>query len=122
MSHFSVLELPTFADKRGGLTVLEQELPFSAVRSYWIYGADGQTRGGHRHVVTRQALICLAGRVTVNMNNGRESEDIVLDRPSQCLIVEPEAWHSMRFADGAVLLVIASHAYDRADYIEAPYV
>src|SRR6185312_1460694 len=45
MTHFPILNLPTFKDARGSLTVLEAALPFTAVRTYWIYGADGQTRG-----------------------------------------------------------------------------
>ena len=48
MSHFALLNLPTFKDPRGVLTVMEGALPFPVVRTYWIYGSDGQTRGGHR--------------------------------------------------------------------------
>lgn len=122
MSNFSVIDLQTYVDERGLLTVLEGDLPFQASRTYWIYGADGQVRGGHRHVVTRQAMVCLAGEVILHLNNGEIARDVVLTRPSQCLIVEPEDWHTMSFANNAVLLVFASHGYSRADYIETPYV
>jgi dTDP-4-dehydrorhamnose 3,5-epimerase-like enzyme len=91
------------------------------VRIYWIYGADGQTRGGHRHRQTYQALIAVAGKVTVYMNDGIVSEQVVLDSPSRALLVSPKDWHSMTFGEGAVLLVVASHPYDRADYIDTPY-
>lgn len=117
-----MIDLPTFADGRGQLTVLEGDLPFPVQRTYWIYGADGQIRGGHRHIVTRQALVCLAGEVTVHMNNGEISKNVLLAHPSQCLLVEPEDWHTMSFTSSAVLLVFASHGYNRADYIETPYV
>jgi hypothetical protein len=60
MSDFTVLDLPTFADARGSLTVLDQYLPFVPVRLYWIYEADSQIRGGHRHQHTRQALIAVS--------------------------------------------------------------
>ena len=121
MSHFPLLNLPTFADPRGSLTVLEGKLPFTAVRTYWIYGAEGQTRGGHRHRNTRQALISMTGVVSVYMNDGVSEETIVLNQPNQCLLVEPKDWHTMTFGSGSVLLVMASHSYDRTEYIDTPY-
>lgn len=121
MSHFTMLNLPTFDDQRGSLTVLERALPFEVARIYWIYGADGQTRGGHRHKYTRQALVALSGKVTMYMNDGVTEETIVLNRPSQCLLVEPKDWHTMTFNENAVLLVMSSHPYDRGEYIDTPY-
>jgi dTDP-4-dehydrorhamnose 3,5-epimerase-like enzyme len=116
-----MLQLPTFEDKRGFLTVMENVLPFQVVRTYWIYRANGQTRGGHRHCYTRQALIAITGTVTIYINDGIIEETLVLDQPSQCLIVEPKDWHTMTFGDNAVLLVMSSNAYDRSEYIDTPY-
>ena len=121
MAHFTVLTLPTFTDPRGSLSVLEGALPFSVVRSYWIYQADGQTRGGHRHRHTRQALVAVAGEVSIHMNDGITEEDVVLNRPDQCLLVEPKDWYTMTFGPGSVLLVMSSHPYDRNEYIDTPY-
>lgn len=121
MTHFAQLDLPTFADSRGSLTVIEGVLPFPIVRTYWIYGSDGQTRGGHRHHNTRQALIAISGTVTIHMNDGVVSDNIDLNSPSRCLLVEPKDWHTMTFGKGAVLLVLSSHPYDRSEYIDTPY-
>lgn len=121
MTHFTILNLPTFADSRGSLTVIERALPFEVARTYWIYGADGQTRGGHRHIHTRQALVALSGKVSMYMNDGVTEETIELNHPSQCLLVEPKDWHTMRFDENAVLLVMSSHLYDRREYIDTPY-
>ena len=121
MSHFTILNLPTFTDPRGSLTVLERALPFEVVRFYWIYGSNGQKRGGHRHTYTRQGLIALSGSVSIYMNDGITEETIVLSQPSQCLLVEPKDWHTMTFGEGAVLLVMSSHTYDRTEYIDTPY-
>lgn len=122
MSHFQVLRLPTHTDSRGSLTVLEGLLPFAVVRTYWIYDADGQTRGGHRHRHTRQALVALSGVVTVYMSDGHVADDVVLDHPGKCLLVEPKDWHTMTFSTGAVLLVMSSHPYDPKEYINDRYV
>ena len=116
-----MLQLPTFTDSRGALTVLENALPFEVVRTYWIYGADGQTRGGHRHAHTRQALIAMNGQVSIYINDGISQGVIDLIKPNQCLIVEPKDWHTMTFGPGSILMVLSSHGYDRSEYIDAPY-
>jgi hypothetical protein len=121
VSDFNLMELFNVPDARGSLTVLQDVLPFDTARVFWITSAAGNTRGGHRHHVTRQALISLSGEVNVYMNDGVHSAFIKLDSPSKCLIVEPEDWHTMTFGENAVLLVFASHRYDGDDYIDAPY-
>jgi WxcM-like, C-terminal len=121
MNRFQLIELPTFTDARGSLTVLEKVLPFELNRTYWIYGADGQTRGGHRHLHTRQALIAVGGSVVVYMNDGSFEATIELNHPRFCLVVEPKDWHTMSFGVGSILLVVSSHAYDRNEYIDEPY-
>lgn len=121
MTHFTILNLPTFTDSRGSLSVLEGALPFTAVRTYWIYNAEGQTRGGHRHTHTRQALVAVSGTISVFMNDGVTSDTVELNHPSQCLLVEPKDWHTMTFGPGSVLLVMSSHPYDRSEYIDTPY-
>ncbi len=121
MTHFTILNLPTFKEPRGSLTVLDGALPFSVVRTYWIYGADGQVRGGHRHRHTRQALVAVCGEITIHMDDGVTREDVLLNQPGQCLLVEPKDWHTMAFGPAAVLLVMSSHPYDRSEYIDTPY-
>lgn len=101
--------------------MIDGALPFEVIRTYWIYGADGQTRGGHRHTHTRQALVALKGTVLMYMNDGVTEESIILNQPSQCLLVEPKDWHTMTFGENSILLVMSSHHYDRSEYIDAPY-
>jgi hypothetical protein len=121
LSQFRVLDLPTFSDARGMLSVIDGLLPFPMQRIYWIHGAGGNTRGGHRHGQTRQALVAIHGQVTIHMDDGGHAADVLLDSPARCLIVEPEDWHTMHFGPGAVLLVIASRTYDVNDYVDEPY-
>ncbi|VVE89034.1 sugar 3,4-ketoisomerase [Pandoraea bronchicola] len=121
MSEFRVIQVKSHRDVRGGLSVLDGTLPFDMKRVYWIYESDGQLRGGHRHRVTRQALVAVHGQVVVNLDDGRHQAQVTLASPSQCLIVEPEDWHTMQFGPGAVLLVIASEPFDADDYIDEGY-
>ena len=120
VNYSKIIEIPTFEDERGFLTVIEDILPFKIERIYWIYGADEQIRGGHRHRITKQALVTVAGTVNLKINDGRKETLFVLDNPSKCIIVEPEDSHTMYFKNNAVLLVFASQKYDKNDYIKTP--
>jgi len=116
-----IIELPTFSDERGALTVVEKLLPFDIKRFYYIYNVTSK-RGGHRHHKTVQALICLGGSCEIYINNGNKEETILLDSPKKCLIVEPQDWHTMdKFSKNAILLVFASEYYDVNDYIDEEY-
>ena len=119
-NHSKIIHIPTYEEERGLLTVIEDILPFKIKRIYWIYGADQQLRGGHRHKITKQALVAVAGTVDLKINDGEKESLYILDNPSKCIIVEPEDWHTMFFKNNAVLLVFASQAYDKKDYIETP--
>lgn len=121
MDNHELIKLVTYADPRGYLTVLNDILPFDVKRVYWVYGADGQLRGGHRHHKTRQALIAIVGVVSIFIDDGKKQSSIELNAPNLCLLVEPKDWHSMSFGPGSILLVLASHEYDPGDYIQARY-
>lgn len=111
------IQLPTFSDEKGMLSVLDDAAPFPIARVFWISGADGQTRGGHRHKKTRQLLISVSGEVTIYLNNGVQENTVLLSQSNQGLLVEPEDWHTMTFGPKSILLVLASHPYDKDDYI-----
>lgn len=116
-----LIDLPTFGDDRGNLTVVEKLLPFDIKRFYYIYDVTDE-RGGHRHKKTTQALICLGGSCEVFVDNGEKKETILLDSPSKCLILDPKDWHTMdKFTKGSTLLVFSSEFYDKDDYIDEKY-
>lgn len=116
-----IINLPTFSDERGSLTVIEKVLPFEVKRIYYIYNAT-EKRGGHRHSKTVQALISVKGSCEIFINNGKQKNTVLLDSPEKCLILSPEDWHSMdKFSSDCVLLVLASDFFDKADYIDEEY-
>lgn len=117
-----ILDLKTFTDSRGNLTVIERSIPFGIKRIFYIYGVDNSERGGHRHKKTIQAAICLKGSCTIINNNGGKQESFELKKPSQCLLLYPEDWHKMiNFTPDAILMVLASDFFDPNDYIYEPY-
>jgi dTDP-4-dehydrorhamnose 3,5-epimerase-like enzyme len=117
-----LLDLKTFTDKRGNLTVIEKTIPFDIKRIFYIYGVDDSKRGSHRHHKTRQAAICIKGKCTIYNNNGKKEEIYELDKPYKCLILETQDWHTMyNFSEDAILMVLASEYFDEKDYIFEPY-
>lgn len=120
MAH--LLQLKTFSDARGNLTVIEKELPFTVKRLFYIYGVDDSVRGKHRHHTTVQAAICIHGNCIISSDDGKTQQEFLLDHPEKCLIIQPEDWHTMHhFSKDAVLLVLASTYFNQADYIFEPY-
>lgn len=118
----SLIDIKTFSDSRGSLSVLEKNVPFDIKRVFYIYGVDNSVRGGHRHHKTRQAAICIAGSCIISNDNSKNKEVYFLDQPNKCLILEPEDWHQMyNFTPDAILLVLASEYFDPADYIYESY-
>ena len=119
-----LIQLKTHTDKRGQLTVVQDEIPFDVLRTYYIQGVPDTTiqRGGHRHKKSWQALICLSGSCEIYNNDGITENIFTLNSPDICLILEPKDWHTMQqFSKDAVLLVFASTKYDVDDYIDQPY-
>ena len=117
-----LLDLKTFTDARGNLTVIEKVIPFDVKRIFYIDGVDSSVRGGHRHHKTIQAAVTLCGRCTISNNDGEKKEIFELDKPNKCLILEPKDWHQMyNFSKDAILMVLASEYFDQADYIFEKY-
>jgi len=120
----NILDLKTFTDSRGNLTVVEKILPFDIKRVFYIYGVDHSARGNHRHKKTNQAAICLKGscRIIVQSGLGKPIESFDLSIPSKCLLINAEDHHWMdNFSTDCILMVFASEYYDANDYIFEQY-
>jgi dTDP-4-dehydrorhamnose 3,5-epimerase-like enzyme len=117
-----LINLKTFCDQRGNLTVIEKIIPFDIKRIFYIYGVDSSVRGKHRHKRTIQAATCIQGKCTIWNNDGKKKEEFILDSPDKCLILEPADWHKMyNFSPDAILMVLASEYFDYNDYIFEEY-
>lgn len=112
---------PPHGDERGQLVAIEalKDLPFEFKRVYYIYDTnDGVRRGFHAHYDLEQILICVSGSCKIHLDNGFETEEVLLDKPYEGLYIANNMWREMYdFTEGAVLLVIASRPYEESDYI-----
>ena len=119
-----IIDLKTFTDIRGNLTVIEKVLPFEIKRVFYIYGVDDSIRGHHRHKKTIQAAIALQGECRIVNQGGKklQTEEYILNSPSKCLIIYPEDYHSMdNFSKDCILMVLASEYFDANDYLYESY-
>lgn len=118
-----LINLKTFTDVRGNLTVVDNVFDFDIKRVFYIYGVDSSIRGRHRHKKTVQAAVCIQGSCRILNDDGAGNiEAFLLDNPSKCMIIEPKDFHQMdNFTPDAILMVFASHSFDAADYIHEPY-
>lgn len=117
-----IFTLPVHSSNRGDLTVFENILPGSLKRIFYITNADGETRGGHRHIKAWQALMCLQGSCDIYVETPDKKMVFGLDEPNKVLILEPQDWHTLEnFSDNAIVLVVSNENYDPEDYIYPSY-
>lgn len=119
---YKLIRFKDLGDERGNLVVIEGEgvdIPFDIKRVFYIYGSDATVvRGQHANRETEFLLVNVGGSSKVRVDNGGESEVIVLDKPGMGLYLPPMLWKDMYdFSPDSILLVLASRHYDGKEYI-----
>ncbi len=116
-----LIDLKIMGDERGSLIALEENhnVPFDIKRVYYIYGTKaGVRRGYHAHRDLKQIAIALSGSCKFHLDDGKETEEFLLDSPDRGLMIEGLIWREMYdFSPDCVLMVVASEYYDETDYI-----
>ena len=119
---YKLIYFKDLGDERGDLVVIEGEgmdIPFDIKRVFYMYGSDSTVvRGQHANRETEFLLVNVGGSSKVRVDNGRESEVIVLDKPGMGLYLPPMLWKDMYdFSPDSILMVLASRHYDGKEYI-----
>jgi hypothetical protein len=117
----SIVELDKCHHIKGNITVVENNIsvPFNVRRAYYLYDIPGgESRGGHAHKELSQLIVAVSGSFSVTLDDGIVKRTFILNRPYQGLLVVPGIWRMLDdFSSGSVCLVLASHIYDKKDYI-----
>jgi len=117
----SYIELNKHFNEKGNLTVVENSvhIPFEVRRVFYIYDIPGgESRGAHSHKKCHQFLIAASGAFKVALDDGKTKRTVLLNRPFCGLHIPPGIWSAEEeFSSGSVCLVLASHEYDKDDYI-----
>ncbi|MDD3489063.1 MAG: FdtA/QdtA family cupin domain-containing protein [Paludibacter sp.] len=121
MNSAQIIQLPKIVDSRGNLSFIEadEHIPFTIMRSYWIYDVPGgETRGGHAYINNQEFIVALSGSFDVVLNDGNTEKNFTLNRSYYGLYVPKMMWRQMKnFSTNSLALVLASTDFDINDYI-----
>ena len=115
-----ILDIRKYSDSRGYISVIEgrHDIPFEIRRVYYLYMVPEVSRGEHAHKTLQQLLVATSGSVHVTLDDGRNKQTFLLDKPWKGLLIVPGLWRTLSdFSGGAVCMVLASEPYDPEDYI-----
>jgi len=118
----SKVQFPVFSEYNGSLAYFETMenggLPFNIARVFTVKASANNIRGQHAHYRCSQYLICLAGRVQVEVFNGIKTETIILDKFAEGIMIPPGLWSSQKYLDDeSILMVLCDKKYEAEDYI-----
>lgn len=118
---FKELYFNELGDEKGKLVVAEsgKDINFDIKRIFYIYGTDKDViRGQHANRNSEFVLINVKGKSKVKIDDGKDQNIVVLDRPHKGVYLNKMVWKDMYdFSDDSILLVLSNHTYDSEEYI-----
>ena len=113
-----LVDIPTFTDERGAISVMDKELPFDVKRVFWLHHIkDGKDRGAHALLDSSEIMIAVHGSFVVDLDDTETKISIVLDNPSKGLMIRPGIWfRTHSYKNGGVSLILAAEEYTRDKY------
>jgi len=112
---------PIIKDLRGNLSAREQGdgIPFTPKRYFVVFDVPSkEVRGAHAHRACHQLLVSLRGSVACMVDDGHRRGEVLLEGPELAIHIPPMIWGvQYKYSADAVLMVLASNAYDPDDYI-----
>lgn len=120
ISKCRLINIPEFKDNRGSLSFVEggKTIPFEIKRIYYLYEVPNkEDRGNHAHKEMEQLIIPISGSFKIDLNDGENKKEFLLNKPSEALYLCPMIWRKLYdFSKDATCLVLSSTMYDEGDY------
>jgi mannose-6-phosphate isomerase-like protein (cupin superfamily) len=120
--NIEIIEIPKITNTKGNIGIVENDtIPFAIKRVYYLFDIPSNARrGGHSHKVQQELLIALSGSFDVIVKDGKQKQNITLNKPDKGLLIGKNIWRELEnFSSGAVCLVVASGVYEEEDYIRS---
>lgn len=113
-----VIDIPTFIDERGAISVMDKELPFEVKRVFWLHHIkEGQTRGGHALLEGSEIMCSVHGSFILELFDGNNTIQIIMKSPDKGVLIRPGIWFSTHsYKEGGVSLILAEEEYRRDRY------
>lgn len=113
-----LVDIPTFTDERGAISVMDKELPFEVKRVFWLHHIkEGKDRGAHALLDSSEIMIAVHGSFVVDLDDTETKTSVLLDDPSKGLMIRPGIWfRTHSYNEDGVSLILASEEYARGKY------
>ena len=113
-----LVDVPTFTDERGTISVMDKELPFQVKRVFWLHHIkDGKDRGAHALLDSSEIIVAVHGSFIVDLDDTVNTTSVLLDDPSKGLMIRPGVWfRTHSYKEDGVSLVLAEEEYSRDKY------
>ena len=113
-----LIDVPTFIDERGAISVIDKELPFGVKRIFWLHHiVEGKDRGAHALLDSTEIIVAVHGSFVVDLDDTVNKTSVLLDSPDKGLIIRPGVWfRTHSYKEDGVTLVIAEEEYTRDKY------
>lgn len=113
-----LVDVPTFTDERGAISVLDKELPFQVKRVFWLHHIqEGKDRGAHALLDSSEIMVAVHGSFIVDLDDTENKTSILLDDPSKGLVIKPGVWfRTHSYKEDGVSLILAEEEYARDKY------
>ena len=114
-----LINVTTFTDERGSLSVIEKEQPFVVKRVFWMHHiTEGSVRGAHAMLEGSEVLVAVHGSFVVDLDDGVSKTSVLLNDPTKGLLLRPGIWsRTNSYKDDCVALVLANEEYDSGKYV-----
>lgn len=114
----NLIDIPTFTDERGAISVMDKELPFEVKRVFWLHHiAEGKDRGAHALLDSEEIMVAVHGSFVVDLDDTVNKTRILLDNPNKGLMIRPGIWfRTHSYKNDGVSLIMASEEYARNKY------
>lgn len=114
----NIIDIPTFTDERGAISVLDKELPFQVRRVFWLHHiADGKDRGEHALLDSTEIIVAVLGSFVVDLDDTVNKTSVLLDSPDKGLVIRPGIWfRTHSYKNNGVSLILAEEEYSRDKY------
>lgn len=114
----NIINIPTFTDERGAISVMDKELPFQVRRVFWLHHiADGKDRGEHALLDSTEIIVAVHGSFVVDLDDIVNKTSVLLDSSDKGLVIRPGIWfRTHSYKDYGVSLILAEEEYAREKY------
>jgi hypothetical protein len=115
-----LVDVPTFTDERGAISVMDKELPFQVKRVFWLHHIlEGKDRGAHALLDSSEIMVAVHGSFIVDLDDTINKTSVILNDPSRGLVIKPGIWfRTHSYKEDGVSLILAEEEYSQDMYID----